>query len=375
MKTYLFSGAFPWVRQLSAGLDLALPNGSFTGTNLSPMRETTISVLQKRFGEILRGLFLVLSVAALATSVVWKFAPQAIECVDRAVVLRHLDRFEKRLLAARQLVESDEKAAAAAYEAILLDLKEIKKGDRLGRKKREALNELSLVLSTAGKTDRALSVCEEWVEFDDRDLIPKIHKADLLLRGQNTRVEGEEYLMSLARTFPGSQAITRLAAQYLFDQGRANEADALIEAGTKVFEKQIAGSEWTIWWDAGKGFTSSSSRMCPPDHSPPNHLRLDVSLPAGAYSAFRFKSPDWLGLRLSDIRLTLDDRTEEIKPADLDLIGFTLLDNSIGTDGDNSHFAVQLGQRVTTSGPLHLTLEARADPPLPALTAKGEDRL
>lgn len=131
--------------------------------------------------NLLRSLFLGLSLACAATAAVWHYYPDLVQRVDESFVASHVESATSGLSEAQYLQrKGDRDEALAAYEGLARRLRDSKPGDRRFRTRKKAIEGAAQLLIEGGETQPALEWCDELHEIDPRDMVNNLRRVRLL---------------------------------------------------------------------------------------------------------------------------------------------------------------------------------------------------
>jgi hypothetical protein len=215
--------------------------------NLSDSLRKTISVRRSTANRLLnlgRLVPLLVALCAVGTYCVWKFAPDVVTDLDKAIVARYVDEYEQRLETARAALQRDRAAGIVDLRKLLVDLAHHRKGDRLVGIAKQAARALSEAHAASGELEAAIAVLALFLRIDAKDLEVR---ADLF--ACEVRVPAKRS-MAIARLrewhdrFPGSPLFAGLLARVLVEDGDHHGAWQVHRASFVRGQSNY----WTVEW-------------------------------------------------------------------------------------------------------------------------------
>ncbi|MCI5147938.1 MAG: hypothetical protein D3916_00760 [Candidatus Electrothrix sp. MAN1_4] len=217
----------------------------------------------------------VIALLAVITSLIFSFKSPWINKLDKYIVESYKNRYSDRLQDAEAILPQDRANATNMLQLLLEDLSAIKYGDRLAPVKQKCFVLLSQIFHEDGQINEALSVVEEWVKFNDRDLNALTLQGELLLSLSAREDEGASILTKLFGKVPEAEVVAKAYIHMLQNQGRMLEA---FRALSQYMNTKHLGGHWRIYWDSGVGFNEQNSKTFFPEIGQKGILTLGLEL-------------------------------------------------------------------------------------------------
>lgn len=310
--------------------------------------------LLKWGGNLARIALLLAVLSGIAVFGIWVFAPQWVTWLDHRLVERYEQKYESRFDQAVQLFNNGKKTQATEeLKTLLNDMNSIRKGDRPEGLKAKSFELLTKVLLAEDKPLEALARYEQWIAFDDRNLIAQVGKARVLCTLPERKEEGIRMISDLYRKVPDSLPVAEAYASVLLEQDRLTDA-FLSLLNYQRFQRRFLdrfGSyrirPWEISWDTGSGFNEGQKALLFPVWKEENRMALMAKLPAGfTYRKFKIAAPLQLNLSLSEASFTLvaGSKWERLsdKSFSLHLHEMTREGNVFVTEGNHPSLVLEL---------------------------------
>ncbi|MEE2887977.1 MAG: hypothetical protein VX951_11170, partial [Planctomycetota bacterium] len=207
------------------------------------MRQTTLRKLQ----NLSRLLPLLISAGAVATYLVWNYAPNWVRWVDRGVLKTYVGSSLDRFLSARDKLGTDYETATQELHALVQDLAEYRKGDRQAKVATQALVRLAKAHASNGHYGAAASVLEDFLTIDEKDLSVRANMYRYMAKTPARRAEAITGLRDWHHKFPMHHTFTEPFAELLAEEGQVGE-------GWQVHLRSFQRSQnnvWTLKWTQG----------------------------------------------------------------------------------------------------------------------------
>ncbi len=299
--------------------------------------------MRKKLTNLARVVLLAISGLAALTALIFVKRPDWVDAFDARTVAAHTAATEAALLRVERAPPGQE---IAQMQALLAELTDVRKGDRLAPGKRAAFVRLHGAQLANQAAGAALTTAHAWQAFDALDLVAKLATHDALLALPGRHIEAATVARELFAVAPDQQRFFLPHLQAcLAAHDHAGAAQAFFAylgvGGTPVGSDIETG--WVLQRDAGDGFDPLSTEVldarCGGDDlavtfsPPPGSRRLRLTFPARA------------ALTLTHVRfeVTTQSGTFEVNLRDLahrtaDPVssrGLRLDGDRIGLDGDD----------------------------------------
>ena len=244
--------------------------------------------------NLLRSVFLGLSLACAATATVWHHYPDVVRRFDESIVNGHVLSASDVLSEAEDLLHAGERdGALSLFEDLARSLRDAKPGDRLFRPRKTAIEEAARLLIGSGENQLALEWCDELHEIDPRDMLNGLRRVRLM-RICGRAEEGRARLAEITRVAKGDWRIQADLISTLLDYGEAETVLRALLAGRSLGFQAVSRRRWEIFLPSAEGrwvtararSGRAARRTGRPDHLPPSRavgppqVRLD--LPSGS---------------------------------------------------------------------------------------------
>lgn len=197
--------------------------------------------------NLLRSLFLGLSLVCAATAAVWHYYPDLVQRVDESLVSSHVESVTSDLHRAQHLQrEGEREEALSAYEGLARRLRDSKPGDRRFPTRKNAIEGAANLLIEASETPRALEWCDELHEIDPRDMVNNLRRVRLLQLSDRAD-EGRTLLAEITRVAKGDRRIQADLVSTLLDYREAETALHVILGFSRKGLAALGGERWQIF--------------------------------------------------------------------------------------------------------------------------------
>jgi hypothetical protein len=228
--------------------------------------------------KIIRWLLMVVSSFGILMLLTFLFYPSLVNSLGQKIVASYVASYQLESSAILKIENDSEQIFS--LEKQLVDLQDIKKGDRLAPIKRVYLEKVSNLYFKEKNYPKAMEWALVWMSFDDKDLFANIRYISALYEQPEYRSEARAQLNKLLVKVPESAMISKLGVQYSI----ANTG--LLDAVTIALNHVDASypnyaQNWQIFWDTGDGFKAGQSALIYPTIHSDYAVTFDVDLPKG----------------------------------------------------------------------------------------------
>lgn len=252
------------------------------------MRQTTARRLQN-LGRLVP---LGISIAALATYLVWIHAPDQVRWADSRVIRSYVRSTFGRQVAGDRLLATDHQAGVQKLQELIEDLSGYRKGDRLTTIAKAAVLRLSSAHAAQNNYLAAADVLEDYLRIDSKDLIIRARLYRYMARVPALRDRAIAELHDWHQMFPMNHRFAEPLANLLAEDGQVRE-------GWQVHLTAFRRSQnnmWTLRWTEGsKTARRMMSRLVPRAYGdgmilsfrlPARATALEIGLPIYNYARF-----------------------------------------------------------------------------------------
>lgn len=142
---------------------------------------------------------------AFCTIIIWTLNPSLVNELDGWVVRTYTSHYKDKLKEA--MAEPREQQEDKLIQ-LIKSLEHIKKRDRLYHVKRQIFLSLINLSMIEKKYNEAIYWTERWVDFDEKDLVAKLKKAQILYSIPGRKDEGRLILENLYHRYPDVKKIS-----------------------------------------------------------------------------------------------------------------------------------------------------------------------
>lgn len=137
----------------------------------------------------------------------WVLSPAYIDKIDLLIVSKYKEHYEKKYISAKSIASKDIEKGILEYGELLSMLETVKKGDRLTQFKKVIYLDLVDVYRRKNDFDKALSLLDSVILFDENDIDLKMKKFDLLLNAPGHWGDAIKYLKIMYEKYPDIEII------------------------------------------------------------------------------------------------------------------------------------------------------------------------
>lgn len=255
--------------------------------------------------NLLRSLFLGLSLACAATAAVWHYYPDLVQRVDESFVASHVESATSGLSEAQYLQRKGERdEALAAYEGLARRLRDSKPGDRRFRTRKKAIEGAAQLLIEGGETQPALEWCDELHEIDPRDMVNNLRRVRLL-RLSGRADDGRTLLAEITRVAKGDRRIQAELVTTLLDYGEAEIALHVMLGHPQQGLAALGGDRWQVFLPSAETTWTAQPTMEVVEQTEGQGVRITCPLaePLAALPRVRLDLPTGATVRLGEVTL------------------------------------------------------------------------
>lgn len=244
------------------------------------------------------------SLLAAITFCIWEYKKTVIHKIDKIVVDTYVSRYQSNFKKAKDLIKTDKKRSNTELEDFLSDIESIKILDRLAPVKRKTLALLTERYIESAEFDKALSVVEKWVEFDDQDLNALASYGLVLSSIPAQEEHGLKQLSDLFKKVPEGAMVAEAYAKTLLKNGHTVDAFRVFSQALAVPGNNPEGS-WHVYWDRGEGFSDKNILGFRVKADESNIVKINFKLD-GDTRYLRLDPPPFSRLTMYDPILSID---------------------------------------------------------------------
>ncbi len=154
---------------------------------------------------------------------------------------------------------------------------------------------------------------DSWIEFDDKDLLAHVERANLLRRIPGREPDGVNAIEALYDKAPNVFLISYEYVNLLLERGEYSRAALAAFSCARYSESLVRSMNWWIYWDTGRGFNGKQRMLVSPEWGQSGLLELSSILPAGNYERLRIDLPPAsnLKMKIEDASVTLEDGSNQ----------------------------------------------------------------
>ena len=254
--------------------------------------------------NLLRSVFLGLSLACAATATVWHHYPDVVRRFDESIVNGHVVSASDVLSEAEDLLHAGERdGALSLFEDLARSLRDAKPGDRLFRPRKTAIEEAARLLIGSEENQLALEWCDELHEIDPRDMLNGLRRVRLM-RICGRAEEGRARLAEITRVAKGDWRIQADLISTLLDYGEAETVLRALLARRSLGFQAVSRRRWEIFLPSAEGRWVTQPALEVVERPDGQGVRITCRLPEPlAPPQVRLDLPSGSTLLLEDVTL------------------------------------------------------------------------
>lgn len=284
-----------------------------------------------RLADIGRKLAFFIFVLALGSAYLWNFQPKAINFVDKRFVKLYKHQYKKLYRSAKTMAAIDGEEGLTPAIKLAGRLSDTKIMDRLAPIKRKNFELIASTYEQSGNYTQALHWLNQWIAFDDKDLLAKVRHAEAMLNIPEKYNKGMEALGNLYQRVPEGEFIAEAYIRVLFSEKKYVEAFK-ISRNYKSKNHTSFQRHWQVYWDLGDGFTDELMVIAMPKVDKDGLSHITFNLPPDV-KRVRLDPPPLARYKIVMPRLHFIDENLDLWKQQLNVNDVMLTRNGIITTG------------------------------------------